>query len=100
MGLFGTQPGHIDTLVPGCTHYPFVSEHLQALVGAEVTLVETGAAVARQARRRLCGVAGGFDQGMTYQSRVRLLATGNAYTLKAAAAHWLALREPVFLLQI
>ena len=32
MGLFGTQPGHIDTLVLGCTHYPFVSEHLQVLV--------------------------------------------------------------------
>ena len=100
VGLFGTQPGQIDTLVPGCTHYPFFSEHLQALVGADVTLAETGAAVARQARRLLCGVAGGFDQGMTYQSRVRLLATGNAYTLKAAAAHWLALREPDFLLQI
>ena len=100
MGLFATQPGHIDTLAPGCTHYPFVSEHLQALVGVHVRLVENGGAVARQARRRLCGVAGGFDQGMTYQSRVRLLITGNAYTLKAAAAHWLALREPVFLLQI
>ena len=21
MGLFGTEPGQIDTLVPGCTHY-------------------------------------------------------------------------------
>ena len=69
-------------------------------MGADVTLVENDAAVARQARRRLCGVAGGFDQGMTYQSLVRLLATGNAYTLKATAAHWLALREPVFVLQL
>ena len=49
MGLFGTQPGHIDTLVPGCTHYPFVSEHLQALVGVDVTLV---------GNRRGCGAAG------------------------------------------
>ena len=39
MGLFGTKPGQIDTLVLGCTHYPFVSEHLQALVGFDVTLV-------------------------------------------------------------
>ena len=48
MGLFGSQPGHIDTLPQGCTHYPFVSEHLQAQVSAHVTLVENGEAVARQ----------------------------------------------------
>ena len=93
MGLFGTQPGHFDTLVLGCTHYPFVREHLQALA-------ETGKSVARQAQRLLCGVAGGFDQGVTYPSRIRLLATGNAYALKAAAAHWLALRQPVFVLLV
>ncbi len=28
MGQFGTQGGQIDTLVLGCTHYPFASEHL------------------------------------------------------------------------
>ena len=33
MSLFGTQPGHIDTLVPGCTHYPFVSEHFAGAGG-------------------------------------------------------------------
>ena len=100
MGLFGTKPGQIDTLVLGCTHYPFVSEHLQALVGADVTLVENGEAVARQTQRLLHAAAGSNSPAVTRQGRVRLLTTGDAQTLNAAAAHWLALREPVELLQI
>ena len=95
MGLFGTQPGQIDTLVLGCTHYPFVSEHLQALVGADVTLVENGEAVARQTQRLLHAAAGRHSPAVTRQGSVSLLSTGDAHTLKAAAAHWLALHEPV-----
>ena len=100
MGLFGTQPGHIDTLVLGCTHYPFVSEHLQALVGADVRLVENGAAVARQTQRLLQSAAGNAGPAVTGLGRVSLITTGDAYPLKAAATHWLALLEPVELLQI
>ena len=93
MGLFGTQPGHFDTLVLGCTHYPFVREHLQALA-------ETGKSVARQAQRLLHGVAGSITPAVTGPGRIALITTGDAHTLKAAAARWLALREPVFLLQL
>jgi glutamate racemase len=100
MGLFGTQPGHIDTLVLGCTHYPFVSQHLQALVGADVTLVENGEAVARQTQRLLHAAAGNIGPAVTDPGRIRLITTGDAQTLRAAAAHWLALHEPVELLQI
>ena len=100
MGLFGTQPGHIDTLVLGCTHYPFVSDHLQALVGPDVTLVENGEAVARQTQRLLQTAAGSITQHATRKGRVSLLTTGDTHALKAAAAHWLALREPVGLLQL
>ena len=99
MGLFGSQPRQIDTLVLGCTHYPFVSEHLQALVGAKVTLVENGKAVARQTQRLLHGI-GNLDPALTGPGRTGLITTGDAHTLKAAAAHWLALHEPVDLLQI
>ena len=100
MGLFGTKPGQIDTLVLGCTHYPFVSDHLQALVGPDVKLVENGEAVARQTQRLLQTAAGSIGPAVTCQGRVSLLTTGDTHTLKAAAAHWLALREPVELLQI
>ncbi|MEX0730540.1 MAG: glutamate racemase [Aquisalimonadaceae bacterium] len=42
-----------DTLILGCTHYPFLRERISGLVGAEISLVDTGAAVARELQRRL-----------------------------------------------
>lgn len=42
-----------DTIVLGCTHYPFVRELIQSIVGNSVTVIEPGAAVARQLGRRL-----------------------------------------------
>lgn len=46
-----------DTLILGCTHYPFVRATLQAMLPAEVTLIDTGAAVARQLQQRLAASA-------------------------------------------
>jgi glutamate racemase len=43
----------IDTLVLGCTHYPFLKDQIQALVGADVTILEPADAVARELARRL-----------------------------------------------
>lgn len=42
-----------DTLILGCTHYPFLKPLLRELVPAEVELIDTGAAVARQLARLL-----------------------------------------------
>jgi glutamate racemase len=42
-----------DTIVLGCTHYPFVQHLIEELVGKEVALIDTGAAVARHLVRRL-----------------------------------------------
>ena len=100
MGFFGTQPGQIDTLVLGCTHYPLISKHLQALVGANVMLVENGDAVARQTQRLLHAAAGNTGPAITGPGRIGLITTGDTQILKAAAAHWLALGGPVKLLHI
>jgi len=43
----------IDTLVLGCTHYPFLSAAIRNLAGPRVEIVDTGLAVARQLDRRL-----------------------------------------------
>lgn len=43
----------IDTLVLGCTHYPFLRPMIQKICGPEVTVLDTGAAVARQTQRIL-----------------------------------------------
>lgn len=42
-----------DTLILGCTHYPFLKPLLQRLLPADIQLVDTGAAVARQLRSKL-----------------------------------------------
>lgn len=42
-----------DTIVLGCTHYPFVRDVIVQIAGNAVTVVEPGAAVARQLARRL-----------------------------------------------
>ncbi|WP_026369463.1 glutamate racemase [Kallotenue papyrolyticum] len=42
-----------DTIVLGCTHYPFLRPLIADVVGPAVALIDTGAAVARQLRRVL-----------------------------------------------
>ena len=42
-----------DALVLGCTHYPFLRTSLAQVLGPEVSLIDTGEAVARQLRRVL-----------------------------------------------
>jgi len=89
MRPFGPGRGEIDTLVLGCTHYPFAWDVLQALVGPGIRLVETGARVARQARR-LLEAAGRLVTGDGSGS-VELVGTGSLPALRAAAARWLSL---------
>jgi glutamate racemase len=42
-----------DTIVLGCTHYPFVRDLIAEIAGPQVALIDTGAAVARQLMHRL-----------------------------------------------
>ena len=42
-----------DTIVLGCTHYPFVRPLIEQAVGSKVTLIDTGAAVANHLQKRL-----------------------------------------------
>lgn len=43
----------IDTLVLGCTHYPFLRPAIERVVGPSVEIIDTGAPVARQVARVL-----------------------------------------------
>jgi glutamate racemase len=42
-----------DTLILGCTHYPFLKPLLKHMIPAHISLIDTGAAVARQLQRLL-----------------------------------------------
>ena len=44
---------NVDTLVLGCTHYPFVRPLLEKIVGQAVTIIDPAPAVARQTERLL-----------------------------------------------
>jgi len=43
----------IDTVVLGCTHFPFVIPAIQDIVGAEVRVIDPSPAIARQVQRLL-----------------------------------------------
>lgn len=97
IGQFGTESGQIDCLVLGCTHYPFATPQLRALLGPQIPLIDSGAPVARQTRRRLethRALASGPAPD------VALFATGYPERLQRAAHHWLQLTQAVELLTI
>ncbi|WP_298928720.1 glutamate racemase [uncultured Ramlibacter sp.] len=85
-GRFGSKNGQIDSLVLGCTHYPFAANHFAELAGPEVALIETGEPVARQTRR-LLGAAGLLrTQGV---GSITLQASAGQAALHATATRWL-----------
>ena len=44
---------NIDQLVLGCTHYPYLKENLQRLLPADIAIIDSGVAVARQTKHIL-----------------------------------------------
>ena len=103
-GAFGNAAGQLDTLVLGCTHYPFVAEQLRAYTGAEVHFIDTGAPVAQQTRRLLTAsqllaasaidvadVVGTADAMVSAKGAkaTLLFSSGDPAQLDAAASRWL-----------
>ncbi|MDD2918094.1 glutamate racemase [Rhodoferax sp.] len=86
LGRFGSEPGAVDTLVLGCTHYPFASQILQSLLGPKVHLVDNGEPVARQTRRMLTSPSMDATPG-----QCQLFSTGSSDLLQSAAKRWLGL---------
>ena len=52
-----------DTLILGCTHYPFLAPLISEVVGEKIALVDTGAAVARELQRRVQAELSGHVPG-------------------------------------
>ncbi|MEY4427030.1 MAG: hypothetical protein RL535_1328 [Pseudomonadota bacterium] len=91
IGKFGTQNGQIDTLVLGCTHYPFISDLLRVHTGPDVHYIDTGAPVARQTRRLLEG-AGTLNTSANLGD-LQLFTTGNLDSFAILTKLWLNLPE-------
>jgi glutamate racemase len=85
LGPLGEQAGQIDTLVLGCTHYPFATAALRRHAGLDVRLIEPGPPVARQTRRLLTA-HGALHPG---PGALTLETSGPPGALQAAAVRWL-----------
>jgi glutamate racemase len=66
----------VDTVILGCTHYPVISPLLQRLLGPKVTLVSSGAALARQVEHVLS--TGGIGNPRSGEGDYRFLCTGDS----------------------
>jgi len=84
-------PRLIDTLVLGCTHYPFAADVLGQMCGPGVALVETGVPVARRTRGVL-GLGMASERHAGEPTVLQLLSTGSPAALTLAAQRWLSTR--------
>lgn len=77
-----------DTLVLGCTHYPFLIPLLQDIAGPAVTIIDPGPAVARELRRRLD--AGGLLNASTQPGSTRYWTSSDPDHLRQAIENFYA----------
>lgn len=84
LGSLGTNTGEIDTIVLGCTHYPFASSVLKQHLASNVYLLESGAPVARQTRRLLEAAQLLNEHG----GKLTAQATGTDDSLRWALTRW------------
>jgi glutamate racemase len=83
----------IDTVVLGCTHYPFVIPLIQEIVGPKIRVIDPAPAIARQTERLLTE-HGWLMDGKT-SSEIRLITTGNPQTLEKNLPLYLGYHLPV-----
>jgi glutamate racemase len=71
---------NIDTVVLGCTHYPFVIPLIQEIVGEGVRVIDPAPAVARQVRRVL--EAQGLKRTSDQPGMTKLITSGDVDKLE------------------
>jgi glutamate racemase len=88
-----TQPLHaagVDTVVLGCTHYPFISHQIQQALGSHVQLVDTAQAVARHTASMAPGTTeASGTQVDAVETVPQLWSTGDPQRLAEFASRWL-----------
>ena len=72
---------NIDTVVLGCTHYPFVIPLIKEIVGGNVRVIDPAPSVAKQAQRLL--EAGGMLNEFNSMGKINLFTSGNPEVLKS-----------------
>src|SRR4051794_15020855 len=77
----------VDTVILGCTHYPLVRPMLQRMLGRGVTIVTSGAALARQAEHVLG--SRGLASRRVGEGTYSFLCTGDAEAFHALGTRFL-----------
>ena len=72
---------NIDTVVLGCTHYPFVIPLIERIAGENVRVIDPAPAVAKQVRRLL--EAGGLLSQSSARGPVKFFTSGDPLVLKS-----------------
>ncbi len=72
---------NIDTVVLGCTHYPFVIPLIQQIVGERVRVIDPAPAIAKQTRRLL--EARGMRNQSDSKGDIKFYTSGDPETLKS-----------------
>jgi glutamate racemase len=72
---------NIDTVVLGCTHYPFVIPLIEQIVGKNVRVIDPAPSVARQVKRLL--VARGDNNQSQDRAVVRFFTSGDSAAMKS-----------------
>jgi glutamate racemase len=81
------RAANVDTVILGCTHYPLVRPMLQRMLGPQVTIVTSGAALARQVEHALRS----RDLAATRRGEgdYRFLCTGDVEAFRALGTRFL-----------
>ncbi|HEY2318161.1 MAG TPA: glutamate racemase [Solirubrobacteraceae bacterium] len=77
----------VDTVILGCTHYPLVAPMLQRILGRQVTLVTSGAGVARSVERALA--ARQLENPRVGEGDYRFCCTGDVAAFRALGTRFL-----------
>ncbi|HTR72440.1 MAG TPA: glutamate racemase [Solirubrobacteraceae bacterium] len=78
----------VDTVILGCTHYPLLAPMLQRMLGPEVSLVTSGAALARQVEHAL-GTRDLRNPRIEGEGEYRFLCTGDVASFRELGTRFL-----------
>ena len=77
------RAAQVDTVVLGCTHYPFIASQIARLLGPEVALIDTAVAVAERVANVWIGTRPGTPAGTRAAvPSLRVQSTGNVLTMR------------------
>jgi len=81
------REAHLDTVILGCTHYPLLAPMLQRILGRGVTLVSSGAGVARSVERALA--SRGLRNPRSEEGSYRFATTGDPEAFRKLGTRFL-----------